>query len=54
MCQDGVDKACIMGLSDKEQKLIERLRAIPFGEVTIVKQDGVLLRTVRATESELL
>ncbi|KKN32958.1 hypothetical protein LCGC14_0808680 [marine sediment metagenome] len=49
-----VDTNGKMELSEKEQKLIERLRTISFGEVTIVKQDGKLLRTVRATESELL
>ncbi len=33
-----------MELSDKERKLIEYLRKIPFGEVTVVMHDGEPVR----------
>ena len=41
-----------MELSEKEKKLIERLRLIKYGRVTIFIQDSQILRFEKEVESE--
>ncbi|KKN15671.1 hypothetical protein LCGC14_0983580 [marine sediment metagenome] len=36
MCQGGIDKACIIELSDKERHLIEEIREMGYGRLEVV------------------
>lgn len=43
-----------MEITEREKKLIDKLRQIPFGKVTIFMQDGSPVRIERIEESQIL
>ena len=52
--QNGVDKKCIMEVSDKERHLIELLRSYHWGRITIFMEDSQPVRTEREIEGRKL